>query len=257
MIKTSKALECESCKEWMHIRCGIDITPLQYNQVTAGTLDFHWTCQDCASQQIAPAPASPEPPTKRRRMITATPPRSVLGIRPPTPQFTISPGYRGSLPAPVSPIPAPVSPIPGSPLPAPVSPIPAPVSPIPGSPLPAPVSPIPGSLDISNIPDVIAVAVPDLDQPAEPELVPQLPSAVAVGDLPPLSFTEVPGATKRSKPRLVSSHNHVYNFKKTLKRTGATVWQCSVRSKLTYCTAVVTQLGDTFTPMHNLNWWLK
>ena len=53
VIKTSKALECESCKEWMHIRCGIDITPLQYNQVTAGTLDFHWTCQDCASQQIA------------------------------------------------------------------------------------------------------------------------------------------------------------------------------------------------------------
>ena len=187
-----------------------------------------------------PAPVSPLPGSPLPAPVSPIP-------------APVSPLPGSPLPAPVSPIPAPVSPLPGSPLPAPVSPLPgsplpAPVSPIPGSPLPAPVSPIPGSLDISNIPDVSAVAVPDLDQPAEPELVPQLPSAVAVGDLPPLSFTEVPDATKRSKPRPISSHNHVYNFKKTLKRTGATVWQCSVRSKLTYCTAVITQLGATFTP---------
>ena len=71
VIKTSKALECESCKEWMHIRCGIDITPLQYNQVTAGTLDFHWTCQDCASQQHmkpgAPTDALPQLPSLIRQ----------------------------------------------------------------------------------------------------------------------------------------------------------------------------------------------
>ena len=81
-----------------------------------------------------------------------------------------------------------------------------------------------------------------------PDLVPEVPTSVEVGELPALTFTIVPGASHKSKPCLVSSHNHTYNFKKTLKRTGATVWQCSVRNKNIYCTAMVTQLGDIYTP---------
>ena len=38
--KNSKALECEECKEWCHIRCGIEITLAQYELVTQGKLEY-------------------------------------------------------------------------------------------------------------------------------------------------------------------------------------------------------------------------
>ena len=127
--KNSKALECEECKEWCHIRCGIEITLAQYELVTQGKLEYEWTCHLCSE---------PAPKRQRTRSPTPSPPRQ----RTPTP---------------------------------------------------------PRLLNVTLL-------------------------------------------------RLVSSHNHTYNFKKTLKRTGATVWQCSVRNKNIYCTAMVTQLGDIYTP---------
>ena len=51
----------------------------------------------------------------------------------------------------------------------------------------------------------------------------------------------------RGKSRLVSPHNHIFNKKITLK-SGHIVWQCSIRNKSTYCSAVVKQLGDVFEP---------
>lgn len=82
----------------------------------------------------------------------------------------------------------------------------------------------------------------------EPDLDVNVPDAVEVGDLPTLTFSEIDCATSRSKPRLISSLNHIYTYKKTLKRTGATVWQCSVRNRNVYCTAVVTELNGIYTP---------
>jgi len=81
----------------------------------------------------------------------------------------------------------------------------------------------------------------------EDDLSDMVPAVADASKLPPLTYTVVDGATKRSKARLVSSHNYVYNFKKTLK-SGHIVWQCCVRNKCVYCTAVVKQIGDVFMP---------
>ena len=62
--KNSKALECEECKEWCHIRCGIEITLAQYELVTQGKLEYEWTCHLCS-----------EPAPKRQRTRSPTPPR--------------------------------------------------------------------------------------------------------------------------------------------------------------------------------------
>ena len=86
--KNSKALECEECKEWCHIRCGIEITLAQYELVTQGKLEYEWTCHLCSE----PAPKrqrtrSPTPSPPRQR--TPTPPRLLnvtftIDHRPPT-----------------------------------------------------------------------------------------------------------------------------------------------------------------------------
>jgi hypothetical protein len=118
---------------------------------------------------------------------------------------------------------------------------------------PAPRSPLPREDTNATAPDISLLSDPGEQTfiVPEPVVVPELtetaPSLVEVAELPELIHTVVSAGTSKSKRRLVSSHNHVYNYKKTLKRSGATVWQCSVRNAEIYCTAVVTQLGDAFT----------
>ena len=43
----SKALECELCLQWCHIKCGIDITPERYDRVVTGEETFDWVCEGC------------------------------------------------------------------------------------------------------------------------------------------------------------------------------------------------------------------
>jgi len=71
--------------------------------------------------------------------------------------------------------------------------------------------------DVSQMADITQSSF-DIPEPiVEPEVEPELPMNVEVGDLPPLTYTKIDGATSRSKPKLVlSSWNHVYDFKKTL-----------------------------------------
>ena len=45
-----------------------------------------------------------------------------------------------------------------------------------------------------------------------------------------------------------SGHRTTTTTNKIYKKTGAIVWQCSVGSKLVYCTAFVTDLGEPLTP---------
>jgi hypothetical protein len=107
----------------------------------------------------------------------------------------------------------------------------------------------------ATIPDISLL--PNLTQPSfqipnpvvEQDLnrLDDMPTDLTPCDMPELSYTIVHDATKRSKPRLVDSHNHVYNQKTVLRKTGHTVWQCSVWNKDIYCTATVKQLEDSFT----------
>ena len=61
-----------------------------------------------------------------------------------------------------------------------------------------------------------------------------VPVDVEVGDVPDQTFSLVEDSTSRGKARLVSSQNHIFNKKRTLK-SGHIVWQCSIRNKSTYC----------------------
>ena len=70
-----------------------------------------------------------------------------------------------------------------------------------------------------------------------------VPVDVEVGDVSDQTFSLVEDSTCRGKPQLVLSQNHIFNKKRTLK-SGHIVWQCSIRNKSTYCSAVVKQLGD-------------
>jgi len=105
----------------------------------------------------------------------------------------------------------------------------------------------PSTPDISNVRDISHNSFVLPTHVRERDIGDVVTSHVEASDTPSLTFTIINGATSKSKPRLVSSHNHVYNFKKTLKN-GQTVWQCSVRNKKVYCTAVVKQLDDMFVP---------
>jgi len=59
----------------------------------------------------------------------------------------------------------------------------------------------------------------------------ELPAFVITDELPELSYNVAEVATCCQKTSLVSSHNHVFNKKKTLK-SGHIVWQCSIRIKI-------------------------
>ena len=52
--KNSKAVECDQCKEWCHIRCGVPITEKNYQLLTKGQITFDWSCPHCAADEIQP-----------------------------------------------------------------------------------------------------------------------------------------------------------------------------------------------------------
>ena len=43
--KNSKAVQCESCDKWCHIRCGTRIDATTYQQVVEGNVDLFWFCR--------------------------------------------------------------------------------------------------------------------------------------------------------------------------------------------------------------------
>ena len=48
----SKAIECDKCKQWCHIRCGVPITLDRYNSVCQGDATFDWMCPACSADVI-------------------------------------------------------------------------------------------------------------------------------------------------------------------------------------------------------------
>ena len=53
----SKAIECDKCKEWCHIHCGVPITLDRYNSVCQGDATFDWMCPACSADVIELHPA--------------------------------------------------------------------------------------------------------------------------------------------------------------------------------------------------------
>ena len=43
--KNSKAVQCESCDKWCHIRCGTRIDATTYEQMVEGNVDLFWFCR--------------------------------------------------------------------------------------------------------------------------------------------------------------------------------------------------------------------
>ena len=43
----SKAVSCDGCGEWCHIRCGVPITLEEYVRVSKGDSTFDWVCPGC------------------------------------------------------------------------------------------------------------------------------------------------------------------------------------------------------------------
>ena len=43
----SKAVSCDGCGEWCHIRCGVPITLEEYIRVSTGDSTFDWVCPGC------------------------------------------------------------------------------------------------------------------------------------------------------------------------------------------------------------------
>ena len=84
--------------------------------------------------------------------------------------------------------------------------------------------------DISTMADIThcSFVVPEIIE--HQDIGNKLPASVIADELPELSYNVVEGATGHQKTHLVSSHNHVFNKKKTLK-SWHTVWQYSVRKK--------------------------
>ena len=66
-----------------------------------------------------------------------------------------------------------------------------------------------------------------------------------------VNFELVEEASKQRRTKLIDSRGYTYNVKR--RTQSATVWQCSVRTKSTYCKATVKQIEDEFiiTQSHN------
>ena len=66
-----------------------------------------------------------------------------------------------------------------------------------------------------------------------------------------VNFEHVEEASKQRRTKLIDSRGYTYNVKR--RTQSATVWQCSVRTKSTYCKATVKQIEDEFiiTQSHN------
>ena len=43
----SKAVSCDGCGEWCHIRCGVPITLEEHVRVSKGDSAFDWVCPGC------------------------------------------------------------------------------------------------------------------------------------------------------------------------------------------------------------------
>ena len=58
----SKAVQCNDCKFWSHIRCGVLISLSDYALVAAGKMDFQWSCQECSTLDATIASEDPTLP---------------------------------------------------------------------------------------------------------------------------------------------------------------------------------------------------
>ena len=43
----SKAINCDSCNEWTHVKCSGSLTEKQYDDLVVSENDFNFTCKNC------------------------------------------------------------------------------------------------------------------------------------------------------------------------------------------------------------------
>ena len=46
--KNSRAVDCDCCSGWCHVKCGVEITDHQYKELRQGVVRFTWTCVPCS-----------------------------------------------------------------------------------------------------------------------------------------------------------------------------------------------------------------
>jgi len=245
--KNSRAVDCDGCGWWCHIKCGVKITDEQYELLKRGQIVLSWTCIPCSIEPSLPVSESTRLSTDLRLndfrgdttlglQDTSLRPRKRQRVRCPSP----------APPSLVPPSPAPSSPAPPSPAPSsPAPPSPAPSSPAPPSPAPAhpqhtDQAPVIASFNIST-----SFADPrPQPQPQRAPLVPQLPDIEhLVQDEDTITYELIDGGSQRSAQLLVDNHGYSYT-----QKSGRATWRCSVRAKGYTCKATVTQVGDDFVP---------
>ena len=240
----SKAIDCDSCGEWCHIRCGVPITHTEYEQLSSGKITFHWICPQCLKATEEPAVPVMESTRLSTGNETPLPTSSVLlvtesSINNPDcltvvevhdPDNLVIIQDLGSFTAEQiqqeESVEEQVVTLPRG---------------VPDETTHEVNDPA-GSLFIQDLGSFTV-------QPTQQE-----ESVLGQQDVTPhrvdvpdnIIYEKVQAATSRGKTRLIDSFGYCYTQKPSDK-TSVIYWRCSVRNKTTYCKATVIQRNDTYT----------
>ena len=186
------AISCDVCKKWCHISCNTTISCEDYMELKTDHSDFDWLCDQCKHKEEDMAVdmtikiMSETVPDKRRRLNSELISAEAGPLEQP---LITTPGFlplRTRVNAPATPH--------------------------------TPAMPhTPAVPDISSMADIThcSFVVPEIIE--HQDIGNELPAFAIAEELPELSYNVVEGATCHQKTRLVSSHIHVFNKKKTLK----------------------------------------
>ena len=219
-----EGLQCDLCSKWQHRKCNSGVTRELYRRLVRGVADLEqWKCRDCTEQDST---ISFNPTVESTRVSAVSLDDDVVSDDDVIPDVP----------------PADDDVVPEDDV-------------VPDVP-PADDELVPADDVVPDVPPADDDVVP-ADDDAMQDVSYQIPAVVqesSLNDPTPhiepgqvrLTYTLVPGGTKRGKAKLVDSLGYTYNiFRKTSEYSQD--WQCTVRSKKLRCRATVKQRGDHYT----------